>query len=234
MPSSHTGSDKSRTVRLSALLASRWLIGSTLTIAVLSYASHLIQRARGGDSIALFDVGDEVSIGTWFESAQFMIAGLLLASLLRTGVTDSHLTKRVGLLAVVMFGLSIDESVSIHERVGSALRDTLSTTGYLYYVWVIPAVLAALLLAAWEIPWLRSLPDRVRNRVVASGAIFLAAAGGLELLAGPDDEVSGTATLRSVTLTAFEELGEMLAISLFIVAIIELQSGRSLQLRFDR
>ena len=55
---------------------------------------------------------------------------------------------------------------------------------------------------------------------------------GLELLAGPDDEVSGTATLRSVTFTAVEELGEMLALSLFIVALLELQRGRRIDLGF--
>ena len=223
---------ESTTVQMSVSAAGRALYGSTFMIAVLSYASHMIQRARNGGSIALLDVGDEVSIGTWFETAQLMIAALITFSLLRTGVTDTHLRNRVRILGAVLFILSIDESVSMHERVGSALRDVLSTSGYLYYIWVIPAVAAALVLAAWEIPWLRSLPSRIRNRVVGAGMLFVASAGGLELLAGPDDEVSGTATLRSVTFTAVEELGEMLALSLFIVALLELQRGRRIDLGF--
>ncbi len=237
MPSSRTPSDRSTSdqstdVRLSVSVAGRVLFGSTLTIAVLSYASHMVQRARNGSSIALLDVGDEVSIGTWFETAQFMIAALVTISLLSTGVTPAHLANRVRVLAAALFVLSIDESVSIHERIGSALRDALSTTGYLYYIWVIPAVAAALVLAAWEIPWLRSLPKNVRDKVLGSGMLFVACAGGLELLAGADDEESGTSTLRSITLTAFEELGEMLALSIFIVALLQLQRGRRIGLRF--
>ncbi len=231
MHSLHTESVGSQTVRLPISGIRRILVGSSIGLAIASYTSHLIQRRRGGGSIALFDVGDEVSLGTWFETAEFMIAAIVVASLLLADVTEAHLKNRVRLLAVVMFALSVDESVSIHERMGSALRDVVSSSGYLYYIWVIPAVVAALALAVWEIPWLRSLPSSVRNRVLGSGMLFVACGGGLELLAGPDDEVNGTATMRSLTLTAIEELGEMLALAFFIVALLELQKDRRLGVR---
>ncbi len=124
-----------------------------------------------------------------------------------------------------MVGLSIDEAVSVHERLGSALRDLLDTSGVLYYVWVVPAVLFAAVVALVELRWLRALPVRTRTLVLLGGVIFVAGAAGLEVLAGAGDEAHGTETLTSVTLSAVEELAEMAGLTVFVVALLDHLAG---------
>ena len=214
---------------VSARACGRVLLLASCSFAVVSFSMHLVHRWNGWEPIAAVDVGDEVSIPTLFETIQLLVAGLLALALARGG--PSKHARRVRFLGIVLVGLSIDESASIHERLGSALRDVLSTEGLLYYVWVVPAVVFAGAVALWEIPWLRSLPRTARRSIVAAGVLFVMSAGGLELLAGPGDEANGSSTMTSISLTALEELGEMVALSLLIGALLELLAGATIGIR---
>lgn len=210
----------------------RVLLAISCVLAVVSYSMHLVLRWQDRGAIAALDVGDEVSIPTLFETLLFLVAGVLALAVSR--LERSGHAGRVRLLGIVLIVLAIDESASLHERAGSALRDVLSTGGLLYYVWVVPAVGFAGLVALWEIPWLRSLPTAVRRSVVAAGVLFVLSAGALELLAGPGDEADGSATLLSISLTAVEELGEMVAMALLIGALLELLAGTTVGVRVPR
>lgn len=203
-------------------------------LSVASYAMHLLTRAADVGTIAALDVGDEVSLPTWFASGLFVLAALALLVGRQKASAEGSSTRGWLSLAVVMLALSIDEAVSLHERFGSALRDLLDTSGFLYYVWVFPALVFVALVAVMQLGWLRSLPSRTRALVVLSGVVFVLGAAGLELLAGAGDEAHGTETLTSVTMTAFEELAEMAGLSLFVVALVDHLSGFRFHLVFGR
>ena len=138
------------------------------------------------------------------------------------------------LLAVVMVALSIDEAVSVHERLGSALRDELHTTGVLYYVWVVPALAFVGVLALVQLRWWLAFPTRTRVLLALAAVVFVGGAAGLEVLAGLGDETDGTATLLSVTLTALEELLEMAGLSLFVVVLVEDLAGYRVSVEVQR
>lgn len=194
--------------------------GLTVGLSVASYAMHLLTRAADVGTVAALDVGDEVSLGTWFETLLFVLAAVVLLLGARGAVERDEPTRGWTLLAVVMVGLSIDEAVSVHERLGSALRDLLDTGGVLYYVWVVPALAFVAVVALVEVPWLRALPSRTRSLVLLAGVVFVAGAAGFELLAGAGDEARGTATLVSVSLSAGEELAEMAGLTILVVALL--------------
>ncbi len=210
------------------------LATSTLALSLASYAMHLLTRAADVGTVAALDVGDEVSLATWFETLLFMVAALVLLLGAHRAAEQDGPTRGWLFLAVVMIGLSIDEAVSVHERLGSALRDLLDTSGVLYYVWVVPAVLFAAVVALVELRWLRALPVRTRTLVILGGVIFVAGAAGLEILAGAGDEAYGTETLRSVTLTAVEELAEMAGLTVFVVALLDHLAGSRFSLDVRR
>ncbi len=203
------------------------LVGASLLLGVASYAMHLVVRARGGETLALLDVGDEVSLGTWFETLLFAIAAVVL---LFGGRSAANLSTRWYVLSGVMLALSIDEAASMHERLGSGLRDIVDASGWLYYIWVVPALVFVAAVALYELPWLRSLPTDVAKRVVLSGVVFVGGAAFMELLAGPEAEANGTGTLLSISFSAVEELCEMVGLSLFIGAILRHLSGRLLSI----
>lgn len=219
-------SDGVISIRVSVL--ARWLVVTVLSLSAASYVMHLATRAADVGTIAALDVGDEVSLATWFQTLLFLAVAATLGIGRHRARARHEATRGWDFLAVVMVGLSIDEAVSVHERVGSALRDVLDTGGYLYYVWVVPALILAALVALVELGWLRALPVSTRRLVLLSGVIFVLGAAGLEIIAGVGDEANGTQTLTSVTLSAIEELAEMTGLSLMVVALLRHLAGHSI------
>ena len=202
----------------------------TVGLSAASYAMHLLTRAAGSDTIAALDVGDEVSFATWFETLLFIVAALVLLLGAHRAQAEGAPSRGWLFLAVVMVGLSMDEAVSIHERLGSGLRDVLDTGGYLYYIWVVPALVFVAIVAAVQLRWLIAFPSRTRNLLIVSAVVFVTGAAGFEILAGVGDEVNGTETMLSVTLSAIEEFLEMAGLSLFVVALLDHLGGYRLRL----
>ncbi len=197
------------------------LVVSAVSLSTASYAMHLITRATGADAIAALDVGDEVSFATWFQSTLFIAAALVLLLGARQARSVGAPTRGWHFLAAVMLALSLDEAVSIHERLGSNLREVLDTSGFFYYVWVFPALAFVLVVVAVELRWLMSFAPRTRNLLLLAGAVFVTGAAGFELLAGVGDESHGSGTLTSISLSMVEELLEMLGLSLFVVTLLD-------------
>ena len=206
------------------------LVAISVILGIASYIMHLTVRARGGESLALLDVGDEVSLGTWFETLLFAVAAVVL---LFGGRTAGRMATRWYVLSGVMLLLSIDEAASMHERLGSTLRDIVDSGGWLYYIWVIPALVFVAAVATYELPWLRSLRSDIARRVVVAGLVFVGGAAFMELLAGPEAEANGTGTLLSISYSAVEELFEMIGLSLFVGAILRHLTGCLLSIRVN-
>ncbi|MFW2380190.1 MAG: hypothetical protein ACN4GZ_00415 [Acidimicrobiales bacterium] len=202
-----------------------WLGATTVGLGVASYTMHLVTRAAGTNSIAALDVGDEVSLGTWFESSLFLVAAL---ALFLAGRQEPPSGRFFGwnTLAVVMLALSIDEAVSVHERVGGVVEKVVDGSGYLHYIWVVPGMIFTGVVVFGHLGWLRSLRPSTRNGMIAGGALFVSGAVGLEIAAGPLAEAKED-TLALVTLIAIEEFLEMAGLSVFIVAVLRhLQGAR--------
>lgn len=197
-----------------------WVLGGvTVALAVASYSMHLVTMAAGADSIATLDVGDEVSIGTWFESLLFLLAA---GALWLAGRQDPTTGRLFGWnsLAVVMIALSIDEAASLHERFGDVLEETVESGGYLHYIWVVPGMIFTAGVLLGHLGWLRSLDPALRRGMVLGGAVFVLGAVGFEVAAGPLAEAGKDDTLALVSLIAIEEFLEMAGLSVFIVAVL--------------
>ena len=217
---------------ISPRLVLYWTAAISGVLSVLSLAGHLFSRARDSDSIAILDVGDEVSFGTWYASMLLVSCAVALYIVgRRSRGLDDGIHRRWFLLSLVFMLLSIDESASMHERAGSALRSLVDAGGWLYYTWVIPGILFAAVVGLGSIRLLRSLPARTRNMMVVAGAVFVGCAGGLEVLAGPEAEEHGTDTLTSILFTAVEEAGEMFALCLFLYALLDLIAPTVIRVR---
>ena len=182
---------------------------------------HLVTMAADTDSIATLDVGDEVSIGTWFETLLFIAAAGVLYFAGRQG--ERRPPQGVFgwySLAIIMILLSIDESASLHERFGDVLEDVVETGGFLHYIWVVPGTIFVIAVLAGHFGWLRTLPPSTRNGMVLGGAVFVIGAVGLEILAAPLAEAGEDESLTVVSLIAVEEFLEMAGLSIFIVAVL--------------
>jgi hypothetical protein len=85
------------------------------------------------------------------------------------------------MLALIFAAVMVDEAITIHEEAIAPIRDALGVTeGWLFFAWVIPAGLLALLLFLIAIPFLRSLPAPSRSNLIVSAALLLSGALGVE------------------------------------------------------
>ena len=161
--------------------------------------------------IALFDLDEEESFGTWFSSVNLLFAALL-SFYQSTRLTGRDARMRYWWLALGLgFALmSVDEVVGLHELVNTVFDESVWTTASLVIVVVSGAVF---------LPFLWHYRVRTGALLALGGVVFVAGAVGLEHYAGFDVN-----SLRYNMITAAEECLEMLGVIIAIFAILERMS----------
>ena len=102
------------------------------------------------------------------------------------------------------------------------LRSLLNTTGLFHYAWIIPGIIAVVVLVVAYLKFLAHLPKKTRLLFIASGVLYVAGAIGFESVTGLFVESDGTrgGTMWELIAT-LEELFEMLGIVLFIYTLLD-------------
>ncbi len=176
------------------------------------------------DVVQLFDIDFEQSIATWYQGTIVAICGVLLLLIGVAHHQQGHTRFAVYwiVLAIIFFGLSLDEVLAVHEQSMVPIRTALGISGgVLYFAWVIPAFALLVLLAIGLIPFLRSLPGETRRQFLAAGTIFVGGALGLEMIAGAYvSEGRGGDTSLYKVLATVEEVLEMVGIVAFLRALL--------------
>ncbi|WP_281827258.1 hypothetical protein [Jannaschia rubra] len=135
--------------------------------------------------IWLLDVDFEGSIYTWFSTLLLAFAAVLAFVLASwRGEGDRGFARQWATIGAILLLLSMDESLSFHERLSGILGGVVTTTGIFKFAWVIPALALVAIVAILFLPFLRQLPRRVAGTMVAAGAVFVAGAVGMEMVAG--------------------------------------------------
>lgn len=181
--------------------------------------------ARFGTGTALkdlrpFNLDTEHCLGAWYESSLMLGAALLLYAI-GSGEHRSRRMRRYWFaLAVLFVGLSLDESVSMHEILIVPLREYLQTGGALYFAWVIPGTLFVLAAGAWSVPFLLALPRRTAIGLVTAGGLFVGGALGMELVGGYLVSNLGPNSVAYTIAAITEESLEMIGLTVFLGALI--------------
>lgn len=137
-------------------------------------------------------------------------------------------------LAIAFLFLSFDEGATIHETVGhdTELWFENLVTGYLYFIWIIPCGIVVMWFAAAYFPFPQRLPKRTTIGLVASGAIFVGGAIGVESISAAVYEAAFQLERRPLEyylLYSLEEFIEMFGIALFIFYALDYLATRSEQ-----
>lgn len=170
--------------------------------------------------IPLFNFNLERNIPTLYSSFAIISCSILLGII-------AYLHKRkkssyaqwTGLSLIFLF-LSIDEMASIHELLTAPVSNSLNTSGFLLYAWVIPYGIALVVFLITYFSFLMGLPKRTRNLFIVSGTIFVTGAIGFELLGGWQADSYGIENLTYAFTATCEEFLEMLGIIIFIYALL--------------
>ncbi len=162
--------------------------------------------------IAIFDLDEEESFGTWFSTAILFFAAILFnyqARLCRA-VSDRMRYWWIA-LGLGFIAMSVDEVVGLHEMINTAFDESLWTGLSLGIV-----ILAGL----GFIPFLWHYRWRTSGLFLLSGILFVGGSVGMEQYSGTDLN-----SLQYNMLTGLEEGLEMSGVILAIYAVLDLMNG---------
>ena len=188
-----------------------------------------------GDNVfcRLFNMDMESNIPTWFQAAILLSSSFLAAW---TALTYSKEEKKVRnfwfFVSVILMYLSIDEISILHERVRMPSNIEISfgaLTLPAHFVWVIPGIVAVLIVGSLIIKPLFMIDKATRMRLFLAGFIYVAGAIGCEIIGASIWETSGKFRTLSYSLIAgVEELGEITGCIICLRAILmELSQRKS-------
>jgi hypothetical protein len=214
------------------VLTRRLLLNLTWSLVATDLALILLHSLT---DLALFNLDREISIPTWYSSAKLLAVAALSALLFAhpgRGSTGRALWLVNGLL---FFGLAVDESASIHERLSrwllerswlQGLRDTLTGGDEVKasFAWVglfLPLIVAVVIFFVVLVR--RGLAGLPRAKLCFwCGLALLLVALGLEALVMRFPDVVDWGSLeasRYRQLTTFEECAELIGVTLLFTAV---------------
>lgn len=186
--------------------------------------------------VKLFYVDAESNFPTLFSIFLLFGAALLLALIAilkeREGAPD---LSKWRILAGGFLLMSVDEAVSLHERLVRPMRALLgddAQLGIFYYAWVIPGIALVCVLALSFLGFLRRLPRETRLTFMIAGALYIGGAIGVELIGGRYEELHGDQSLTYSMIATVEESLEMAGIILFIRGLLNYLSANYQEVRF--
>jgi len=162
--------------------------------------------------IAFFDLDEEESFGTWFNSMLLLAAAVLLFHRARTLRVEGDTRHKWWLILAIGFCvLSTDEIAGMHEWANSMMEET---------PWTVIGFLIFALVALIYIPFLWQLRWRTGLLFLLAGAIYGGGAVGVEHFTGSDVN-----SLSYNMWTALEEGMEMLGVIILIYTILDHMRG---------
>lgn len=210
----------------------RHAIGTALAklIALLLTVSMLGQISRfefGHDHVfglvRLFNVNVENNVPTFFSVLLTIGSAMLLAIIgIANKQTEKNDRRYWFMLAAGFLFLAYDEAFQVHEQLGDPVRQLLgkSNLGFLYFGWVVPAMIIVFLLALFFVKFLLRLPASTRGWLLFSGALYLSGCIGMELIGGKYFVAHGKDTLMYSVLTTVEEGLEMSGVATLIYCLL--------------
>lgn len=166
--------------------------------------------------IRLFNVDKEMNIPTLYSSCAMIVASLLLGLIahIHAKKHDAYLAW-AGLSAIFLF-LALDEMTELHEMLVGPVRNSLNTSGILYFAWVIPYAALLLIFTLTYFRFLFRLPTKTRNLLILSGITYVTGALGFELIGGEVSQLYGINSLNYAVSYTIEETLEMFGIAFLI------------------
>lgn len=169
-----------------------------------------------------FDLGHEPSLPNWYSSlALLAVAGMARLLAIANRNTPSQLARSWSLFSLLFLALAVDEAIQIHEMADTPMRVLLGTSGIFHFAWIIPGAGFAIAVALYFRGFLFSLEARTRNLIIASGAIFVSGAIGVEMLEGIIVPTLGIGSLDYTVAEMLEEGLEMCGVVLVLYALTD-------------
>jgi hypothetical protein len=188
--------------------------------------SGVLNKILGVDSVLpqafyyAFDMDGEDNVPAAFSFLILIFAAMLLIVIGVTTLVKSHRKFWIG-LSLIFFFLACDEFMQIHEHLGLYMKEhTTSSVGGSNFVWVLPYGIFALVVGTLLLRFVLQLPKKTRNLFFVAGFLYVFSALIIDYIQGIIQK-QGIEKIYYKLLTCVEEPGEMIAIIVFIYALLD-------------
>ena len=189
-------------------------------LSVISFVLQLVLWSTGshvGGLVFLMNVDLEQNVPTWFSSILHFLVFLVLTTIAVLTKNSARPYFLHWAFVALLFGLfSLDEVASIHDQLPVKLFPNLNT----FWRWIFPGSLFVLLLSVVLIPFVKSLPTEIKNRLFVGWSVFFGGALVVEYPARLVAHTVGEHAPLYDLLTTIEEGCEMVGVILILRALL--------------
>ena len=206
------------------LAAAMMLIAVLFTLNLLAAPYFIAPGESVEKTVAkMFMMNQERNLPTLINYGLIVANAFLLAMLaLRSFALDSVWRWHWALLCLVFVYLSFDEAASVHERFDAIGRMLVDASGPLAFAWIVPIVPLVAVFGLGYINFLRHQPRQVALLMVASAAVFLSGAVGMEMVGAANFDAHGSLDRYGYhVITGIEESLEKAGMALFGFTLIQ-------------
>ena len=225
------------------------LVALVLTsVSGVAQVTNILLGVGGNPLLALLFVGRDASLPSWCSAVMLLFCSVLsvVIAYARRSLIQARPVHWWGLAAIFLY-LSVDEAISIHEKLsplGRAMLGVAETGDFIQRAWVVPAVIVLFVLTVLYARFFLRLPRRIRLLFLIALGLFFGGAVGLEILndlyvylsGGVRDLSMAGNVIRTLVLPHVEEFAEMSGLIVFIYALLlhARESFRGYEFRFDK
>lgn len=169
----------------------------------------------------MFNLDEEINFPTFFSSFLLLFSSSLF---LLIAATKKKFHEKYYLnwyfLSGILFLMSMDEILMIHEQFSTPIRNSLHTQGFLYFAWLLPALGFILIFLVVNINLFISLSERYQKGLFLAAFIYLNGAFIMEMIGGKFLSFYGQINFSYALLTTFEESLELIGLILLIYNLL--------------
>ncbi len=201
-----------------ALLASFFLLGQLAYLFLPDFPGRDIFNEE-------FNLNSEGNFPALFSSLLLLVCSFLLFLIFNIEKTRaSYYSTTWFTLSLIFLYLAIDENISLHEyagRIPNKIDDFERFSGFLYYPWIMPAIVVLGILGFIFFEFIRDLPKSTKRQFLIAAFIYIGGAVGIEAIGANHDMIYGRDNIIYSLIVMAEELCEMVGLAIFINALIK-------------
>ncbi len=209
-------------------------------IAIILFLAHISGKIffDVGYDTGLFNLDVEKNVPSVYSALLLASSGFLLILIAtRTRKLKKRFAAHWLFLGIVFIFLAADEFFAIHEALVEPIRESLNTSGLLYFAWIIPYAIFIVILFLAYLKFLKSLPKDIFVKFITSGSLYIF--GGIIIESFGGRYIESRSWQKDdvwFAMITFEEMLEIVGISLFLYTLLiyvqkhlELNSRRSIK-----
>jgi hypothetical protein len=171
-------------IRVRVAVVTRWIWVVVVGLVVATFAAQVYREAVSANTVVnLFDSDQKLNFPSTVKLLLMLASTILFACIGLATVSRRARVRWLGMSAIFAF-VTLDEFTYMHQRLSDAMHDAAGTHGALRFAWILVYLPLVAVIGVVYLPFWRTLPSRLRYRLLAAAVLFAGGSGGIELVKG--------------------------------------------------